>query len=439
MPRQHTPQSAFNQPIQDIIATPPGCLLHSGLTILAIVVVVAITLAAFIRYPDKIRAKGIMTSQSPPIDQIAKSNGIIEAMFVSHGAVVKAGEPIVYLQNPAKRQDVEKLKDFLAAYTKVITPADYLQLTLPMPLQLGELQSRYASLELAFQELLLLLRQSGTAQQINTLKNELEKTDQLYEVLQKERDLAEKELEVIRLNYERSKKLQQEKVVSDLEAEKAAATLLTYEKQLNNLENGLIQNRIRKEQLQLEMLQLDEGRSEAINAQRFVIEERVHQLLQGIATWEETWLVQASVGGVLSFKSSTVLNQYVTANQALASIIPEGQAYEHFVRVVAAETGIGKIQPGDKTILKIDGYPYKEYGTVISYLKSISLLPEQDQEGNSFYELTIPLPDTITTNYGKSIPFRPNTGLSAEVITDDQSLLQRILYQFLNLINNNIK
>lgn len=429
----------WNQPIQDIIATPPGCLLHSGLTVLAIVVVMAIALAAFIRYPDKISAKGIMTSQSPPIDLVAKSNGIVAEIFATQGAAVQAGEPILYLQNPANRGDVEKLHAFLAAYARAASQADYLQLSFPAELQVGELQSRYASVELAFQELLLLLRQSGTARQIATIQAEIYKTDQLHEVLIKERELAQKELEVIARNYERSKKLQQEKVVSDLEAEKAAATLLSFEKQLNNLENGLIQNRIRREQLQLEILQLDEGRSEAINSQLFLIEERINQLKQGMAAWEETWLLRAALSGVLSFKSSTVPNQYVLANQVIASIIPLGQPEGHFVRVVAPETGIGKIQPGDKTILKIDGYPYKEYGTVVSQLQSISLLPEQDQQGNSFYELIIPLPNTITTNYGKPIPFRPNQGLTAEVITEDQSILQRVLYQFLNLINNNIK
>ena len=49
--------------IDDLIGVAPGWLLRSGITVIVIVTSVILAVSAFIKYPDKIIAKGIMTSQ----------------------------------------------------------------------------------------------------------------------------------------------------------------------------------------------------------------------------------------------------------------------------------------------------------------------------------------------------------------------------------------
>ena len=82
----------------------------------------------------------------------------------------------------------------------------------------------------------------------------------------------------------------------------------------------------------------------------------------------------------------------------------------------------GKIEAGQKAILKFQAYPFKEFGVVESRVTGISALPEADKDGNKFYELTINLEQPIVTSFQDTIPYRPDLSVNVEVITEDRTL-----------------
>ena len=125
---------------------------------------------------------------------------------------------------------------------------------------------------------------------------------------------------------------------------------------------------------------------------------------------------------------------FVTANTPLFSIISNQKKDEKYAKIITPTKGIGKITQGDKAVLKLDGYPYKEYGVIISEVHSIAPLPNEDQQGKKYYEIKIPLRDTLMTNYKKVIEYKPQSALTAEIITKDKSVLERMTEQLLDLI-----
>ena len=60
-------------------------------------------------------------------------------------------------------------------------------------------------------------------------------------------------------------------------------------------------------------------------------------------------------------------------------------------------------------IIKLDAYPYKEYGTLTTTLDKISALPKVDKESNLIYELEARMPGDMKTSYGNTIPFKPES------------------------------
>ncbi len=54
--------------VDDLIGNPPGWLLRSGITMVALAVAVFLSLAFVIKYPDKISASAVITSSEPPVD-----------------------------------------------------------------------------------------------------------------------------------------------------------------------------------------------------------------------------------------------------------------------------------------------------------------------------------------------------------------------------------
>ncbi len=92
----------------------------------------------------------------------------------------------------------------------------------------------------------------------------------------------------------------------------------------------------------------------------------------------------------------------------------------------------GKVKTGQTVNIKLSGYPYLEYGMVRGVVKSISLVPSNDS-----YVIELSLPSGLTTLYGKNLDFTQNMQGTAEIITDDLSLLQKILNPFRYLVSRN--
>ncbi len=422
------------QEIDDLIGNPPGCLLRSGITVVALVVVTIIGLSAFIRYPDKVVATGMMTGDYPPIEHVNKVAGIIDKIYVKDGQVVEKDATIAYIQNTMNRNHLRQIEDFIRQYQNAAYMSDYVNFYCPKNLQLGDLTADYARLQLLFSEFQTTMRQSGVYQQIKTLEIEIQKTKQLACTLEKEKKYANEELALIEKDMGRDKYLHDEGVISELEKEEAEGALLRYQKQYNNLDIGIIQNTIKEEQLRLQIQQLSEERTNQLNTYHFNIQEVINRLQQQIEQWHETYYVRAEVPGRVVLHSNITQDIFVASNTPLISIISDRKNSEKYAKVTTPNRGIGKVETGDKAILKLDGYPYKEYGTITSVVATIAALPNRDATGKSYYELKIPLSDTLMTNYKKAIAYRPQSTLTAEIITKDKSLLERLLEQFLSLI-----
>jgi HlyD family secretion protein len=94
----------------------------------------------------------------------------------------------------------------------------------------------------------------------------------------------------------------------------------------------------------------------------------------------------------------------------------------------------GKVKIGNPVNIKLSGYPYLEYGMVRGIVKSKSLVPSENS-----YIIEVVLPDGLTTLYGRKLEFTQNMQGTAEVLTDNMRLLQKIINPFRHLITKNRK
>lgn len=76
--------------------------------------------------------------------------------------------------------------------------------------------------------------------------------------------------------------------------------------------------------------------------------------------------------------------------------------------------------------IRLSNYPDSEFGVIEGKLKTISLTP--DKEGNLL--LDIELPNGQQTSYKKQINFQQEMTGTADIITEDLRLLERLLYQY---------
>jgi HlyD family secretion protein len=72
--------------------------------------------------------------------------------------------------------------------------------------------------------------------------------------------------------------------------------------------------------------------------------------------------------------------------------------------------------------IKIDNFPYLQYGMIKGVVRNISLVPD-----NQEYTVEVDLPEGLTTYYKIEIPFKQEMQGTAEILTDERRLLERII------------
>lgn len=427
------------QNIDDLIGIAPNWLLRSGIMSIALVFISILTMCAFIKYPDKITSFGVMTSDNPPISHVTLTSGIIDSLFVEEGAFVEPNTLIAYIENTMNRNHLLQLKKFMNEYDQIEYLPDYLNLSFPQGLELGMISNNYAQLELLYSEFILTLRKAGVFQQIRTLHSEIKRTQELRAIQQKEKQIASNEMKLLEKDLDRIKQLYESGTVSEQKYENQEVEWLRFQKQYNNLDNGIVQNRIREERLRLEIQQLKEQRASTVQSHRYSIQESINTIQQQIQRWEEQYLIKATIHGQVTWKPDIKQHSFVAGNTSIASVIPLQGSNKKYVKAYTSSQGLGKLETGTKAIIKVDGYPYKEYGVITSEILDISTIPiprDNENDGLPLYELKVDLPDSLETNYRKRIKYKPESSVTVELITKDKSILERLFEQLLTLLKN---
>jgi HlyD family secretion protein len=139
------------------------------------------------------------------------------------------------------------------------------------------------------------------------------------------------------------------------------------------------------------------------------------------------------IDGFVSFTKFWSANQTVVKDEPVVSIVPLKPG-NFLGRINLKMQRSGKVKPGMLVNIKLSGYPYLEYGIVRGIVKSKSLVPSGDA-----YVIDIELPDGLKTLYGTTLDFTQNMQGTAEIITENIRLLQKIINPFRYLISKNKK
>lgn len=110
------------------------------------------------------------------------------------------------------------------------------------------------------------------------------------------------------------------------------------------------------------------------------------------------------------------------------SIVPQ-QSKAFIAKVIAPAQNAGKLKVGQEVNIRLANYPDTEFGVLKGKVQNMSLVP--DKEGNLI--LDVILSKGLKTSYHKEIVFQQEMSGTADIITEDLRLLERLFYQFRSL------
>lgn len=271
--------------LQEMIGAPPSWILRSGIGLIAMFIVVTLSLSALIRFPDKLTAPTILRTENPPTEVVAQASGYLDTLFIQNGSTITAQTLLATINDAASATDVARLELFLQQCQRITIPTDYLQIQMPESLQLGNLGNGYATLLQNLQDLIYVLQQTGTQEQIAASEREIARTRQLNQSHRRQETLLAEELTIVQKDLERNQQLRASGTISAIDLEEKEKTTIQYRRQLENLPASILQNEIRIEQLQTQQAQLRHQREADLATRMHALRQQVQSLQAAIATW----------------------------------------------------------------------------------------------------------------------------------------------------------
>lgn len=157
--------------------------------------------------------------------------------------------------------------------------------------------------------------------------------------------------------------------------------------------------------------------------------ESYENLRSQLSIWEQKYVLRAPIGGVTFFKFWSD-HQFVNVGDEVMTIVPD-QTQAVIGKVQMPVQNSGKVKSGQQVYIRLDNYPYQEFGMLAGTVQSISLVPRNDS-----YAIEVQLPRGLRTSFDKLLDFRQEMQGSAEIITEELRLLERIFYQIRRILKN---
>jgi multidrug resistance efflux pump len=421
---EHNDIELRSEEVQDILTRVPHWMIRWGNIVVLLVLFSMMFGAYFIKYPDIVTTQVIITTQNPPEKLVARTSGKIAEILVSDRRIVQPKTALAIIENTANYIDVFRLKKCVDSLS-----LNKGQFNFPFEnfsaMQLGEIQNAFTLFEKDYiaydlnRELQpYSVEKTAQGLETNQLKERLLLTQQQYQISQDELQLKKQELE-------RFKKLYDKGVIATQEWESKNLDFLQSEKNVRNISTQLSQMRSSINDLKRNSgnTVINESRDK-INLLRNALQSFT-QLKKAINDWEMLYVLQSSIKGQVSFMQIWVENQTITSGDQVFIIVPTDNK-NYIAKVKAPAQNSGKIKVNQDVNIRLANYPDREFGIIKGKIKSISLTP--DKEGNLLIDVS--LPNGIATSYDKKIVFHQEMSGTADIITEDLRLIERLLYQF---------
>jgi multidrug efflux pump subunit AcrA (membrane-fusion protein) len=416
-----------SEEVQDILTKVPHWIIRWGTVLIFAIIFLLFFVSWFIKYPDVVNTEIVITTNIPPEKIVSKSSGRIEAILVKNKEVVPKNTTLAIIENTANYKDVFLLKSIVDKYN-VNDSKKAFPFTLLKNAQLGEIESAFAVFQKDYQ-----------ADQLNEdlqpfeVENRAQVSEKVQikerlEILQQQKVINESELQLQKNEIARFETLYNKGIISAQEMEAKKLTYLQAQKSykgllssISQLRSSLIDNTKSSQSSHIN------STKEEVNLGRNMAQS-FYQLKKVIKDWELAYTLKTSISGVVTFLQVWNENQTINVGDNVFSIIPD--AKNGFVgKVKAPALNSGKIKVGQKVNIRLANFPDREFGVLRGKIQNISLVPDKD--GNLL--LDVALPNGLETSYKKQIAFQQEMKGSAEIVTEDLRLIERILYQFKNI------
>jgi multidrug efflux pump subunit AcrA (membrane-fusion protein) len=405
-----------SEEMQEIISHVPAEVTRWGLTVIFFVLLTLIGTTWFIKYPDLLTANVVITTTPAPVSLVSRTGGKI-TVLKQDNQVCQKDDVVAFIQSNTDVAAVLDLEKKLTQHVTEIKAAG----------SLGDLQPYYSSLLNAQTAVSIFHQTAAFDKQIEQLNRQLITYQKLNKSLAVQQLITTQELHLALQKFKTDSVLYERKVTAAMDFNQSKTVWLQQQRAAKAIETTRLGNELQVNQIQKQVSDLTIQKAEQEQKLTLAFTNATNELLGQIEKWKETFLFTATGTGRIAHLGFFETDAFVEANKALFSIVPnEGKL---MARAELPIRGSGKVKVGQKVNIRLENYPFEQFGLLRGTIQSISEIPSQEK-----YYVSIELPDQLYTSQKKNLTFKQQLSGTTEIITEDLRLLERFFYQFRSLL-----
>jgi multidrug resistance efflux pump len=416
----------------DIVTDVPHWIVRGGMAILSFFLVLGLSVAWFLRYPDVVQTQVVLTTVQEPVKLNARVAGRV-AEVRHEGDLVEAGSLVAYIETPTDPFAVVALEGRLRSLSgedprRPEVRARLSEIGSGAP-AFGSLQPDIETFVGAVQALEEFYVIPALARQIAGFKSQALESERLRARLERQRALIAREVTLAEQALRNSHRLSEGGLLSSADRDAVEAHVLQQQRNLESAEAALISNEIEIRTLEQRIVDLQMARLSEERRAVLAVTNALNDLQSRIQVWKDSHLFTAPEAGVVTYHRFRHQSVFVPAGSLVLSIVPQEGLVMGQIKLPARE--FGKVKLGQPVRIDLDTYPAREFGYVEGRVADISPLPLE-----GMFRIDVELVEGLATPRQPVIEFRHEMTASGIIVTEDASLLQRVFYQFRWLWNS---
>ena len=412
--------------VQQVIGSTPAWIQRQGIIILFLIFLGLIAFISFYKYSDHIYAEVYITTKSPLIKVHPKIEGIVQQVLVKDSQSVKKDETLAVIKSNADWKTVLRLEDSIHKflYTKKIPkiPNPY-----QTPLKLGLIQESFSNFMILYTDYELFQANNFFDEESAYLRNRLSILSELSSSFARYKQFASRELYISRKEYNRHLTLYKTQYISESALEKVERDTLGLTKEIESLNSDIINNRLQQSQIGIDLVRLKKAYVREREQKWLLLLNSMKELLNEIDIWRENYLITAEASGIVYLSSTLEKNNEVLPKSPAFIIIPHSSDTNYIAKSYIHNQSAGKVEEGQESIIRLDEYPYLEFGQINATLINKSFLPDENGYLIEF--------DSLKSNNEK-VKVLPGMKGQAKIILENRSLLHRVVDKLFSLLQD---
>jgi multidrug resistance efflux pump len=418
--------------VNELLTSVPNWIIRWGVTMIFCIMVAALALSYFIKYPDTLTAKATITTINPPVTLVSKANGKIIELKVKNNQSVKKDEVLFVIESAANYNSILAIDTILKDFDKNDS-LNYIKLNRLSLLGkhgegLGGITPMFIVFFKSYNDYKLQKELNPQIKEVEIIDKELAEYQALQGKYQNQENIYKEEFSLIEKDFNRFTTLFSNQSISAKEFEDKKREFLSakrnYESiKITNINNKLAINNLEKNKLQLQMQAYQE-----IEKFEKTLSQSVQSLKSEIETWEQAYLLKAPIEGKVSLFNYWAINQNIKQGDEILSIVPSIKQ-EIIAKLFLPVQNSSKLKIGQTVNIKLDNYQFQEFGMLKGRVENVSLVPQKDT-----YAIEVSLPNNLITSYNKQLVYKEEMQGTADIITEELSVFDRVFYQFRKIL-----